>query len=273
MIGQYRIFGMLVQVLLLQQVLFAGFDRVPQPANLFAKGSSGIALFNSAALWINPASLAKNSSITSTFFYSPSGFQLQQLANSGIISSVPTKYGIAGIGISTFGFSLYRETVGALSYSLMVTDNVALGATLNFNHLSIERYGTDLSVGADVGAILSPIKDVTVGIVLQNINRPRIGTSGEEIPLRYCTGIGYIFSDLAILNVDVIKDVRYPLEYKGGIDLLLHQHFILHGGISTEPERMFAGLSIPYLFFKIEYGYATHKELGATHSFGISFSL
>ncbi|MBW7888167.1 MAG: hypothetical protein H3C35_07390 [Bacteroidetes bacterium] len=264
---------MLVQVILVQQVLFAGFDRIPQPTNVFAKAFSGVALLDENAFWINPASIAQTQNVRSTLFYSPSMFQLPQLANTGIVCTVPFSLSSIGIGVSTFGFSLYRETVASVAYGTMVTKYFTAGAAVNLYHLSITNYGTNLSVGADLGAIINPFDNFTIGIAIQNINRPKVGSSNEEIPLLYSTGFAYNFSQTAVINVDFVKDIRYPLDVRGGIDILLHEYLILRGGISSATNRMFGGMSIPYSFLRIDYGFAAQRELGTTHSFGISFSM
>lgn len=66
---QYKLFITLIQAILFFDLqAFAGFDRIPQPTAIFAKGTAGVADVNPLGMWINPAASGKNVGFHSAFF-------------------------------------------------------------------------------------------------------------------------------------------------------------------------------------------------------------
>lgn len=269
---QYKLFVMLIQALAcIGLPVQAGFERIPQPSSVFARGFSGVSMYDADNLWLNPASQTAVSTFQSSVFYSPSPFQLPQLSNSGLIVATNLDFVNIGFGLNTFGFSLYRESVGTMAISDSVTNNLVVGVGINVNYVSIDRYGSRTFVGFDVGMIANIFENVSVGTALHNFNRPALGTGDDEIPQQIIAGISIQMSNSAVVNFDLVKDIRYPFSYRVGVQYELHEIVTIRSGITEEPSRLFGGIGIAISMFRLDYGVASHTELGLTHSLGITF--
>ncbi len=269
--NQYKVFILLIQVFLIVQILSASFERTAQPTALFGRGMSGSALFNTENVWLNPASIAKNSSLTTSLFYSPSPFQLSQLSHFGL-TTIKNVDGLNfAAGFTSFGFSLYRETSLSISAATMFTESFGAGLNIHGNHLSIHTYGSATTAVLDLGAIISAAENLNIGISLNNIGRSTFGAD-DDIPQTFITGFSYSLMENATVAADLVYDVRYSTGYRAGIEFSPHEIVTLRAGTQSEQSRMYVGMGINIFSFQIDYGIATHSELGLTHSIGITFS-
>ncbi|MDP1678058.1 MAG: hypothetical protein Q8L88_14470 [Bacteroidota bacterium] len=268
---QYKVFILLIQVFLFAQISSGSFERTAQPTALFGRAMSGSALFNSGNMWLNPASIAKNTSFFTSVFYSPSPFQLEQLSNFGL-NAVKDFDGVnIGAGFSSFGFSLYRETVISFSAATIVTEFFAVGMNIHANHLSIQSYGSASTAVVDLGVIFSATENLTIGISLNNVSRSTFGAD-DDIPQTFVTGLSYAVLEKTAIVLDIVHDVRYTTGYRAGIEFSPHEIVTIRAGTQSEQSKLFGGIGINVFSFQIDYGIATHSELGPTHSIGITFA-
>jgi hypothetical protein len=268
---QYKVFILLIQVFLITQFSLGSFERTAQPTSLFGRAFSGSALFSINNLWLNPASIARNSSFEASLFYSPSPFQLPQLSNYGlqVIKNV-NEINISA-GYSSFGFSLYRETVFSFSAATMVTESFAAGIALHGNHLSIQSYGSATAPMFDLGIIFSATDEINIAFSFSNFTRSSFGAD-DDIPQIFITGLSYSLVKDAVVTIDLVHDVRYSTTYRTGIEFSPMEFVTLRAGTQKEHSRLFGGIGIKIFSLSFDYGIATHTELGLTHSIGITFS-
>jgi len=268
---QYKLFILLIQVICGWSFLCAGFERTAQPTSVFARAFSGVAMQTESNVWINPASLASLTSFRSTIFYSPSPFQLSQLTNYGLLVAKDFYVVQTGIAVSSFGFTLYRETTGSIIFANRMLDKFSFGASISLYHLSIAEYGSAASLAFDVGGIYSLTDEVNIGVAINNLNGAAFGED-DDVPQTFLAGISYHIIDDAAVNFDLVKDVRYEPTYRASVEFSPHEIMVLRAGIQGEPSRLFGGIGVTILPFTVDYGIATHADLGLTHSIGISFA-
>ncbi len=268
---QYKVFIALIQVFLIVQFSSASFERTAQPTALFGRAASGSSLFNTGNVWLNPASIAQNSSFVTSLFYSPSPFQLPQLSHFGLMTIKNYDKINFAAGFSSFGFSLYRETVFSLTTATMFTESFGAGLNVHANHLSIQSYGNATTAVVDLGAIISVTDNLNIGVSLNNITRSTFGAD-DDIPQTFITGLSYTLLEKTAITLDIVHDVRYSTGYRAGIEFSPHEIITLRAGTQSEQSRLFGGIGINVFSFQIDYGIATHSELGLTHSIGITFS-
>ena len=268
---QYKLFILFIQAVCLFQFGIAGFERTAQPTPAFARAFSGVAMQTESNIWLNPASLSSLSSFHSSIFYSPSPFQLSQLTNYGLL--LADNFGVvqAGAAVSSFGFSLYRETTGSLAIANGDLNNFGVGISLSFYHLSIAEYGTASAVALDAGVIYSLNEKINIGVAINNLNGASFG-GDDDVPQTILAGISYRVIGEALVNVDLVKDIRYEPTYRASVEFSPHDILTIRTGIQGEPSRLFGGVGITIAPFTVGYGIATHEDLGLTHSIGISFT-
>jgi len=251
----------------------AGFERTPQPPAVYGDGVS--ALFSGAVepLLLNPSAAASLKSFYSSFFYSPSPFDLPQLSNGGMIFAFPFESFTGGVAVTRTGFSLYREITATAVVAKSFGGIVSAGCNINYDHLAIARYGSTFTFGIDVGASVQLTDDVRGGFSLLNVNRPTIGREKDELPQLYLTGVSCQVLPTASVSCTLIKDVRYPLSVRTGVRFSPLEFVDLRFGVSSDPSRYCAGFGIHYLAMSVDYSVVTHVELGLTHTIGISINL
>ncbi|MFA6456820.1 MAG: hypothetical protein WCW40_08365 [Bacteroidota bacterium] len=267
---QYKIFIFLIQVILIAQPLISGFERTSQPTQVFSRGMSGSALYSAENIWLNPASIARISSMRTTVFYSPSPFQLEQLSNYGLIISRAFPFAAMAVGFSSFGFSLYRESTGSLFLGALINDEFAAGIGWNLYHLSIEHYGSSINGVLDAGMIYSLSEQFNISLVIQNVNGASFDGE-DDIPRVLISGISYALTERGIVHVDIVKDVRFPLAYRAGFNVRLHENIVVNAGTRTDSSLLCGGIGIVVSDWQVDYGIASHAELGVTHSLGITY--
>ncbi|MGA9407910.1 MAG: hypothetical protein WBW71_12330 [Bacteroidota bacterium] len=251
----------------------AGFERTAQPPAVFGDGASSLFSGDVEPLLLNPSAAASLKSFASSFFYSPSPFDLPQLSTGGMFSAFPFESFTAGVAVTTAGFSLYREITATAIVAKSFGGIFSTGCNINFNHLAIARYGSALTIGIDVAASIQVADDLRWGVSLLNVNRPTIGAEKDELPQLYLTGVSCELLTNASVSFTLIKDVRYPLSVRTGARFSAFDAVDLRFGVSTEPSRYFAGVGIHYSSISFDYSVATDADLGLTHSIGISFGL
>jgi hypothetical protein len=267
---QYKVFIFIIQVILGVQISMCGFERTSQPTAIFSTACSGTAMFTSDGLWLNPASLGMISSFRASIHYAPSPFDLRQLSNYGMMISQNFVFLNAAVGLQSLGFSLYRESVGSFGTAAMITEEFSAGVTVHLYHLSIEKYGSSLTAVIDAGAICSVTDQMNVGVVVQNITSSSFGAD-DDIPQLLISGISYRLLEETVINIDLVKDIRYALTYRVGLEFSPMEIISLRTGTEGASSRLFAGVGVHVSSIQVNYGVASHPELGLTHSIGITF--
>jgi len=188
------------------------------------------------------------------------------------MAGYPFSFGTVAAGVQTTGFSLYRETLGMLTWSGQVTDGIACGLSSRLYHLSIAQYGTAFVAGIDIGAVAQVSEFVSVGISIMNLNGADIG-SDDDIPRSIGAGISIRPVSELTVCADIVKDLRYEESIRIALEFSPFEMFMLSAGIQSEPARVFGGISVTATPITFHYGVGTHADLGLSHSIGISYNL
>lgn len=268
----FRCGGIIVLFLFCSTVSRAGFERTPQPPAVFGDGASSVFSGDVDHVLLNPSAAASSKLFYASFFYSPSPFDLPQLSNGGLIAAFPVDSYTACIALTRMGFSLYREMTVTAAAARSFGGIVSAGCSINYDHLTISRYGSAFTVGIDVAAEVLLSDDIRWGFSILNLNRPTIGGEKDQLPQLFLTGINCEVLSTAGVSFAVIKDARYPVSIRTGVRFEPIENIVLRLGVSSDPSRYFAGFGIRYSSVSVDYSVATHTELGLTHTIGISFS-
>ena len=258
----------------LMQTSSGAFERVVQGGKLTAMGGAVAASANDAwASFSNPGTLPTVSLSTLSLAYAPGQFGLSELARSAFCLTVPTGAGVFALEGSRFGFALYNEFSVSLAYGLRLTPVLSAGLGLNVYRLSIAHYGNAWSVGADIGVLLRISEQVQWGIAACNFNAPSIGKVKEDLPQLIIAGIRYAPFDGASVQIDIQKDLIYPVELHLGVEYSFLGMVAVRGGTTSEFSTFGFGAGIRYDIMQLDYALTTHLDLGTTHHVSISILL
>lgn len=267
---QYKLFIIVIQVIVFVQNSLSGFERTSQPTALLSRAFTGAAMYSSDNVWINPASIGRSLEYRAGVYYTPSPFQLEQLSNYGLVLSHALSSVHLAYGLQSFGFSLYKESIGSVSAAVKLSEDFTAGMSLQCCHIAIENYGSSTTAVTDIGAIYSCSELINIGVSLQNLTGSSFG-SDDDLPQTLLSGISFRPDETTSINIDLVKDIRYDLTYRVGIEFTPIEYLTFRCGTDGSSQQLFGGFSVHVSGVQINYGIAIHSELGMTHSFGISF--
>lgn len=237
-------------------------------------GGAATALSGSAlAAFANPACLATAGVRTLAISHTPRPFGIGQLARTRAVLVEPFPAASLALSAERFGFELYREVSFGFSAALHLVRGWDGGLTIRSHHLSIAGYGTATALGIDAGLLVELTDDACAGFSARNINAPAIGAARERLPQVLSLGASYSPFAAVRMTVDVVKDVRYPLELHAGFEYAPADPLLLRAGSGTEPSSFHAGVALRVSPVEALYGYSSHAELGGTHHFALHFAL
>jgi len=209
----------------------------------------------------NPAMMPEAGSQIS--FYGIRNYGLVELTDIAATGSIPSKIGVFGLGLHRFGDELFNETRIRGIYKKSY-EGVHIGVVLNYSSIAFggENLNQSLSaVGVDAGLATQIIKDLWMGARATNLNRPEYGP-GEDLPRELAAGFSYLLAEKALFSAEVVKDVRFPVSYRSGVEVQIIDQLFGRIGLTTEPDTYSFGFG--YRFSGLAFGFAAeqHSVLG-----------
>lgn len=265
-----KIFILLLPIFLcLNGPTHASFELKGNGARSVGMGLAFVASANSAeAVFLNCSGTAQLNSPEFLFNY-VRPFGMKELAHFVFAGVLPTSWGNIGAGISTFGNQVYQEQLALLNYSQVFKDKFFFGFNIQFMKLQIDGYGSDFCYGIDFGLLAKLNSHLNWGFFTTNINRPKLSSANDLLPQTFCTGISIFAVDNLTLNVDLYKELPFPLELRTGVEYILFNKIALRCGIISEPSQFCFGLGFLSNIFNCDYAVSTHPDLGLTHQFSL----
>lgn len=259
-------------------VLIFGFLTVPAMAQL-TMGAKGLGMGQATtalpgydwSLFSNP-SLSNNEKIA-VGFYGLRNYEFPELTDMSALGSIPTRFGVTSLGFHRYGDSKYNETRIRVGYK-NIWQNLHFGLALNYKHISFGGdYGSGGALGVDLGIAASITEDLWLGAKATNVNRPEyeFQTMDEYLPRELGMGISYHLNELALFAFDVVKDVKFPVSYRGGIEINIIEDLMGRVGVTTEPLTYSLGFGYGKERWDVNFAVQMHQYLG--YSPGLDFML
>ena len=266
----HRLHLPLVLVLTCTSCCWGAFEPMVIGARPAGMGGAYVALADDPeALFWNPAGLEYISGRAfSAFISRPFGVEDITLGSAGYIQ--PTPLGRWGVGLQTFGTKIYRENTFGLSHSRTIRGGICIGTTLKIFNLTIDRYGSALSYGVDLGCLFKIKRCIYGGLCLTNVNKPRIGDVHEHLPQLIRIGLRSTFADELILNAEVQRETKYGVQFHAGQEYRISKILALRTGLQTNPTDFTAGAGFYLGRYRLDYAFSSHSMLGLTHQASIT---
>ncbi|MCH8556694.1 MAG: hypothetical protein LAT84_02675 [Balneolia bacterium] len=223
---------------------------------------------DSWSVFSNPAMLPSSGNAAS--FYGIRNYGFSELTDVALSGHYAHAFGTSGIGLHTYGDDLFRESRFRAAH-MYEYSGIRVGLITNYTHVSIENYGSAGTLTLDAGIAYSIIEGLWVGARATNMNRGQIGEAREELPRELAVGVAYTLSDRATVSSDVVKDARFPMAYRGGLEVRIFEELYLRGGITTEPLTYSVGMGYNHSSFGVNIVAQQHYVLG--WSPGLDFSV
>ncbi len=218
----------------------------PTYAPAIAKGTAVAGEFQSlSAFEFNPASLHKIPYVS----LAASGtkpFLLDQANHGSLFAAIPIKEKfILGTGIKMFSVSKLQEMDFNLTYSQQILPKVSFALQGHYYNLNIENFQTYSAIYLNAGMFYELKHGFTFGAYGKNLNAAKIETNNTRpLPMILGMGIGYKPSEQVFLNLDLEKNVFFPVNIKFGISYQPHKDFTVLLGGQTAPSSVSAGFRL-----------------------------
>lgn len=256
---------------LVPSIVYCGFERTEAGGRAKALGGAYAAVLSDIwSVYYNPAGLSRLNVYEVGLFYSPQPFGIPELSHGAAAIAVPFSFGAIGLGGRTFGFELYREFTGTLTYAKTVFD-VGVGINLNYQSLTIKNYGSAGTMTFDIGGAAVLFSNFNVGMVVENLTAATIGLQRERLPQVFTVGFSYLPFQYFLIVVDYQKETKFPARLLAGTEYQIFDSTTLRIGFADNPAQYTAGFGVGYKGFSIDYAFQTHRELGLTHEASIQF--
>ncbi len=249
----------------------AAFERACQSPSFVGCGMAGIFFPHSLSPELNPSGIALFKQNYADWSWSIAPFGLRELSGMRVSLAIPLGGMVAGGGVVTSGFSLYRESALRLTAAAEIAPGFSGGVSVWIDHLAIARYGSDNCLGTDAAVTFEAGGGLTCGVSIINFNRPGIGEEDNPLPQLFVAGVGWKPSETVAVAVDLVKDVRVPLSLRLGLEVAPVGGLTVRLGAFDAPLRYSGGAGIALGSFIFDYAVTTHAILGLSHTIGAGF--
>jgi hypothetical protein len=170
--------------------------------------------------------------------------------------------------------SFSREGTNAMSRSRVVFSAgrqigkmIQLGINAGYASLNARGYGSTGEIIAGAGMLMQLSEQIRVGVQLNQLNDL---AERNEFRFIFRTGLGYKFSDICSLTIELAKETGRAVVVDAGWYYAFHPN--LYGRLGYCPALSLFSFNIGYQNrqFRAEAGQAIHLNLGAT--WGLSFT-
>ncbi len=223
------------------------------------------------SLFSNPAFL--NSESISAGFYGLRNYGFAEITDMAAYGSIPTSFGTGALGIHRYGDNLYNETRVRLGYK-NEWQQLHFGVVVNYNHISFGGpYGSGGAFGIDLGIATQVLDQLWIAAKTTNLNQPAYSFSSgnEDLARELSIGFNYTLEETALFVMDVVKDVRFPVSYRGGLEVSIIDELKGRVGVTTEPLTYSFGLGYGKDFWDINLAVQQHHLLGLSPGFDLLF--
>ncbi len=227
---------------------------------------AGVALDGMGWTGLNPATTA-SATAPGIRLYADQGFGLPELRAGALHLTFPFSVATFSAGAQTLGFDAYRvsnASVGAArAFALGTSRRVAAGALVVLHHAQVQGYGSGAGLALDVGVQAEVAPGLRVGASGRNVAAGQL--AGIE-PLPQVLAAGLAFAPEARVRVvaDAVKDTRFPLSLRVGVEVAPLSLLALRVGAATEPTLFSAGAGLRLGRLHADLAATRHDVLGWT---------
>ena len=249
-----------------------GWTSVGSRASSLA--GTAVCLEDAWAYHHNPGALGTLKSFSAGAYYE-ARFLARELQTQGIAVALPIKKGVLSVGGQFYGYEHYRNTRAGLGYSMGLSEKLFAGVQINMQNLAFSgNYGSTTTATFEAGLLAVLSKKWKFGVSAMNIGRQKIVASEPE---RFTTvlrmGARYQPASKIAITMEVEKQVIYPVSFKGGIEYLPVESFVLRFGAHSGPAEFAFGMGYRKNGFFIDAGTAYHPVLGWTPNIGFTYQV
>lgn len=241
-------------------------------ARSFALGQTGTALKDDSwSLFHNPSLLRTDKPTVSFYGMRYAGFT--EITDVAATLSTSNGLGTFAGGLHRYGFELFSETRFNFGYKNSL-HQFHYGILVNYMHVAQGGgYGSARTVSIDAGLAAEISQRLLLGTMITNLNQATYGNTDEGLARELSIGLSYSLNDSLLFSGDLVKDVRFPLSLRTGIEFNPVPQLYARSGISTEPVTWTLGFGFEADNLFVNIAIQRHEILGMSPAmdFGMHF--
>ena len=211
----------------------------------------------------NQAALANIRSV-SAGIHGEKRFLLEELGSYSLSLCLPLSSGGVGLSARYFGYPDFNETQIGVAYGKSL-GKVDIGIQINLHALKLLRYGADMLVNFEAGAIFHISEQLHAGFHLYNPTGSKFGKDlSEKLSSAYSAGFGYEASDKLLVSAQIIKEEDKPVHINVGLQYVFEEKVFARVGLETEATHLYFGFGFKWNLCRIDVTASYHPQLGVT---------
>jgi hypothetical protein len=266
-------------ILFLYAVVFGFTTGEIRSQNPMGAGSVGMGMTavsatqTSWAVFNNPALMSTETGTVSFYAFRYAGFA--ELTDMAAAVSIPTRAGTFGVGAHRYGFDLFSENRFLAGWKYRF-EQLHFGVAATWHHIvQGGGYGSAGALGVDIGFAADLLPVLRFGARATNINQPAYGGSNngsvnEYLPRELAAELTLKASDMLTLAAGLVKDVRFPLSVRSGIQFEPVTSLAIRAGFTTEPGTWSFGAGYTFSRFGVNLAMQQHDPLGLSPAMDIT---
>ncbi len=264
-----RMWGTLVALFLAYASCAAQSQLLPTGARSMALGGTSAALLGDPeAIFHNPATLAGVARPQISLFYQrPFGLRDLSLATAAL--GVPFHSLHLGIGLYTFGNSLFRQQAAVFGVAMPLARGLHSAVSVAYTRTAIEGYGAAGSLGLNLAVLARPVPGLDWGFYVRQRRGQGSAGGNSAAPGEIAVGLGYHLGPELYVIGEVFDEPQFEPDFRFGVEWRAGGVLVLRAGGGLAPERFSAGFGLRKFGLGLDYAFFTHSDLGITHQFGI----
>ena len=219
----------------------------------------------------NPGALAAIKAFSAGAYYE-TRFLSRELQTQAIAVAVPLKKGVLSAGAQLYGYEQYRQTRAGAGYSMGLGEHFSAGVQINLQHLRMAgNYGSSANATFEAGILAAITEKWKLGVSVMNIGRQQIASLDDRFTSVLRIGSFYAPSKKVNVLFEVEKQVIHPASFKGALEYLPSEHFVMRFGAHSGPAEFSFGLGYRNKGIFLDAGTQYHPVLGWTPNFGLTY--
>jgi hypothetical protein len=183
-------------------------------------------------------------------------------------ATLPVKYGVAGVGVFSFGDRVYSESMLTAGFS-NTFGLASLGVRINYLQYRAEGFGTKGVFTIGMGGIARFTDQLLFGAYITNLNQPKLSENGQRVPTLLNAAMVFLPTDKVLATIEIQKDIDYQTTWKAALEYRFHTKFAVRTGFALYPNAAFLGFGFEHKRLTLDYAF----QYSSTFRFNVQASV
>jgi hypothetical protein len=249
----------------------SSFSQSENSPRALALGGCDALLVDGGGVLQNPATLAYLQHAEATLSVNRNYF-LRELDRQAFAVGIPFgKSGTLGLGLSRYGFDLYREQKAGICWSRNFGPKFSAAVQLGAADLKVgEGNGHFTAVFVKVGLLAKISSQVSMGAVIDNPEHAKLA-EGKPVPSVFKLGMQIKISDNVSLYSQATQTLAQAILFSGGMEYRTSGGFFLQMGVKSRPLSPSMGVGFTKAQMRLQLAADWHPVLGVSPAVSFTY--